>query len=231
MRGLFIAAAAAVLALVAAPAAAVQRFTPREGEASSSGSSSSSDEPVQWVGSESYDEPLNYATEATSDDMNYREHPLLLLIQRYESGGRYDVLYGGGRFEGYADHPWGDLYEWRGGSVKRVDSPRWSQVPVIVSGANKGDRSTAAGRYQIMSRTWVQNRDSFGLPDFAPDSQDKFAFLLLRQAGALRDYERGDLAGAIRKAARLWTSLPTSTTGESQLSMSQAINELKELAS
>lgn len=174
--------------------------------------------------------PEGDAVSVDDAPMNYREHPLLLLVQRYESGGRYDVLYGGGRFEGYADHPWSDLYEWKAGRVKRVDSPRWSEVPTIVKGANKGQRSTAAGRYQILAATWVESRDSWGIPDFAPDSQDKFAFLLLRKSGALRAYEEGDLQGAIRRAARLWTSLPTSTTGEAQLSMSEAVAQLQAMA-
>lgn len=214
-------ALAALLALVSGAAMALNRGVDSIGSADASEPDAPDLDTSSWT-----DEP------APLDDapMNYREHPLLLLIQRYESGGRYDILYGGGTFTGYADHPWGDLYEWRAGRVRRVDSPRWSQVPVIVRGANSGQRSTAAGRYQIMAATWVEHRDSWGIPDFAPDSQDKFAFLLLRQAGALRAYENGNYSDAIRKAARLWTSLPTSTTGEAQLSLTDAIAELKALS-
>lgn len=160
----------------------------------------------------------------------YASHPLLRLVQRRESAGRYDVLYGGGTFTSYADHPWAGLYAWDGRQAVQVKGADWSAVPIIRTGANKGQHSTAAGRYQIMARTFTELKARLGTSDFAPDTQDRMAYELLAQCGALALYNAGDYPGAIARAARVWTSLPTSTTGEASGTMAQALDELRTLA-
>lgn len=129
---------------------------------------------------------------------------LLDAIAGTESPG-YDVLYGGGKFSGYGDHP--------------------RQLVSIQSGPNAGLKSSAAGRYQFLQDTWDEAQQALGLPDFSPESQDEAAWWL-----AQRDYAaqtgrnlQSDLAdstalGGIAQAlAGTWTSLPggieATTTG------------------
>lgn len=95
----------------------------------------------------------------------------------------YNILFGYGTFDSYADHP-------------RV------RVPF------RDTYSTAAGRYQILARTWDGLRSKLGLPDFSPGSQDAAAVELIRERGALRDVQAGRVAVAVGKVARVWASLP-----------------------
>lgn len=117
-----------------------------------------------------------------------------------ESGGRYDVIYGGGKFEDFSDHP-------------------RKAVP-IQSGPNVGKTSSAAGKYQFLGTTWDEAKNALGLPDFSPASQDKAAAWL-----ADRDYKKktgrdlwSDVEAAAGDPSKLnaiganlsgtWTSLP-----------------------
>lgn len=95
----------------------------------------------------------------------------------------YDILFGYGTFSSYADHP-------------RV------KVPF------RDTYSTAAGRYQILARTWDTLRARLSLSDFSPASQDAAAVELIRERGALADVQAGRTARAIGKVARIWASLP-----------------------
>ena len=95
----------------------------------------------------------------------------------------YDILFGGGTFDSYAVHP-------------RV------RVPF------RNTYSTAAGRYQILSRTWDGLVNKLGLQDFTPASQDAAAVELIRERGALRDVQAGRVVTAINKVAKVWASLP-----------------------
>lgn len=100
----------------------------------------------------------------------------------YPSDG-YNTLFAGGQFSGYADHP-------------RV------YVPF------RDTTSSAAGRYQILARTWDGVRAKLGLPDFSPASQDAAAVELIRERGALADVQAGRTVRAIGKVAKVWASLP-----------------------
>ncbi|HMN70579.1 MAG TPA: glycoside hydrolase family protein, partial [Rhodoblastus sp.] len=107
----------------------------------------------------------------------------------------YNVMYGGGRFNGYADHP---------------------RIPVpIRSGPNVGKTSTAAGKYQFIEGTWDAQAQKQGLKDFTPISQDKAAWGEAQdvyKAKTGRDLTEDLKAGKINEAARAlagtWTSLP-----------------------
>ena len=95
----------------------------------------------------------------------------------------YRTLFGGGTFDSFADHP-------------RV------YVPF------RNTSSSAAGRYQILARTWDSLQNTLHLPDFSPDSQDRAALELIRQRGALNDVRAGRTAAAISKVSKVWASLP-----------------------
>lgn len=95
----------------------------------------------------------------------------------------YNILFGYGTFSDFADHP-------------RV------RVPF------RDTYSTAAGRYQILARTWDSLSNRLGLRDFSPASQDAAAVELIRERGALADVQAGRTARAIGKVAKIWASLP-----------------------
>ena len=103
----------------------------------------------------------------------------------------YNVIVGGGLFEGYDDHP-----------RKLVDLPRL------------GIKSTAAGRYQVLARYYDAYKAQLCLSDFSPDSQDKIAVQQIRECRALDDIDAGRFGAAVTKCARIWASLPGAGYGQ-----------------
>jgi muramidase (phage lysozyme) len=103
----------------------------------------------------------------------------------------YDVIVGGALFEGYADHP-----------RKLVPLPRL------------GIKSTAAGRYQLLSRYYDAYKKQLGLPDFSPLSQDLIALQQIRERRALPDIQAGRIPEAIEKCRNIWASLPGAGYGQ-----------------
>ena len=69
----------------------------------------------------------------------------------------YDVIVGGELFTDYSDHP-----------RKLVT-------------LNPKLKSTAAGRYQLLSRWWDSYRKQLGLKDFSPKSQDAVALQQIKE--------------------------------------------------
>jgi hypothetical protein len=124
-------------------------------------------------------------------------YPILDMIASGESGGRYDELYGGGRFEDYSWHP---------------------NVPVPIPGSDL--HSTAAGKYQLLDSTWDHEAWKLGLTDFSPASQDEAAWDLAETTyrdktgrDLLEDWRNGD-AAAIRTAlSGQWPSLRSGASG------------------
>lgn len=104
----------------------------------------------------------------------------------------YDVVVGGGLFKSYADHP-----------------RRLVHLPSL------GINSTAAGRYQILSRYWDHYRTQLGLiGGFTPENQDRIALQLIRECQALNDIKAGRIAEAIAKCRSRWASLPGAGYGQ-----------------
>lgn len=91
--------------------------------------------------------------------------------------------------------------------------------------------STAAGRYQILSKTWNGVRGD--LPDFSPASQDRAALRLIRGRG-VTDVDGIDtyaeLERAIGKLGREWASLPGSPYGQPTRSMAALWKEFQRLS-
>jgi muramidase (phage lysozyme) len=123
---------------------------------------------------------------------------LLDTIAGTESGGRYDITYGGGRLPDYSNAP--------------------APQHVITSGPNAGRTTSAFGRYQFENATWNEAAAALKLTDKSPASQDRAAWWL-----AQRDYYRrsgrnlsADLespdasvrAGIGPSLRGTWTSLP-----------------------
>lgn len=120
---------------------------------------------------------------------------LLETIAGPESKGDYNVIYGGSQFDDYSDHP--------------------RQPVMITSGPNKGQYSSAAGKYQFLGSTWDDIAGRYDIPDFSPASQDAGAWALAteeykRDTG--RDLEAdlaaGDLSRVAPSLRNQWTSLP-----------------------
>lgn len=125
-------------------------------------------------------------------------YALLDSIAGPESKGSYSVIYGGNHLLDYTDHP-------------------RTYVP-IKSGPNAGKKSSAAGRYQFLADTWDEAKETLGLPDFSPQSQDAAAWWLAQRDYAastgrdlLSDLQSGD-ANTIKSIGSAlsgtWTSLP-----------------------
>ncbi|MBO9552241.1 glycoside hydrolase family 104 protein [Pseudomonas sp.] len=106
----------------------------------------------------------------------------------------YNVLYGGGLFAGYQDHP-----------RRKLTFP--------ING--KPVTSTAAGRYQLLARYWDAYRISLALAGgFTPENQDRVALQQIRERRALDDIKAGRIADAIAKCSSIWASFPGNDYGQ-----------------
>lgn len=122
-------------------------------------------------------------------------HALLETISGPESAGKYNVMYGGGLFDDYSDHP---------------------RTPVLItSGPNKGKYSTAAGKYQFLGSTWDDVSQTTGVNDFSPQSQDLNAWVLAQQEykrdtgrDLQGDLAAGDVSRVPGSLKNQWTSMP-----------------------
>ena len=132
----------------------------------------------------------------------------------------YNIFYGGSTFDNMSDHP--------------VNTGEKRGVPLADNvcravGLNPGCVSTAAGAYQIIRPTWNNIRNiKPRLPDFSKDSQDQAAIRLLDQVGALTLISEGDIKGAIKKASKLWASLPGSTAQQNPKKLQFALDRFAE---
>lgn len=103
----------------------------------------------------------------------------------------YDVIVGGSLFSGYADHP-----------RKLVPFPRL------------GIKSTAAGRYQLLSRYYDAYHKQLNLKDFSPINQDRIALQQIKERRALPDIQAGRIPEAVAKCRNIWASLPGAGYGQ-----------------
>jgi muramidase (phage lysozyme) len=122
------------------------------------------------------------------------------LLGRIASGEAtsYDMLYGGGKFQGYGDHP-------------RVYAP-------ITSGPDVGKKTSAAGLYQFLGSTWDQQAKKLGLTDFSPANQDTAAWDLAQTEykaktgrdllATLKSGDQGAIEDVPRQLSGQWSSLP-----------------------
>lgn len=104
----------------------------------------------------------------------------------------YNVLVGGKLFADYSAHP-----------NVLVNLPRYRI------------KSTAAGRYQFLSRTWAAIVRNYGFRGrFIPEAQDLAAVKLLIECKALPHIQAGRIEQAIAAAAPIWASLPGAGYGQ-----------------
>lgn len=116
----------------------------------------------------------------------------------------YRVMFGGGLFDSFADHP------------RQAITRKLGGKPIT---------STAAGAYQFLSRTWDGLVKQYGFADFAPKNQDLGAVALILGRKALHDVIAGRFEDAVRKCNREWASLPGSPYGQPVVTMARARQE------
>lgn len=116
----------------------------------------------------------------------------------------YDVIVGGALFSDYSDHP-----------RKLVT-------------LNPKLKSTAAGRYQLLSRWWDAYRKQLGLKDFSPASQDAVALQQIKERRALELIDAGDIRQAIDRCSNIWASLPGAGYGQFEHKADNLIAKFKE---
>lgn len=140
-------------------------------------------------------------TNAASDPNVYAFLGMLRVSEGTAGPNGYRTLVGGTLFDSFADHP-----------------------RIVVALPNLGIKSSAAGAFQMLARTWDGVRAKLGLVDFSPASQDRAAIELIRQRGALADVRAGRFAVAVEKCKKEWASLPGAGYGqrENKLTMLQA---------
>jgi len=100
----------------------------------------------------------------------------------------YRTMFGHRLFTSFADHP--------------------RQYFSFTNSKGEALKTSAAGRYQFLIKTWDALRARLGLQDFTPASQDAACMELIRERGALNDVRAGRVAEAVRKCAPIWASLP-----------------------
>ncbi|AFO47239.1 glycoside hydrolase family protein [Pseudomonas putida] len=121
----------------------------------------------------------------------------------------YNVLYGGGLFQGYADHP-----------RRKLTFP--------ING--KPVTSTAAGRYQLLERYWDAYRVSLRLAGgFTPENQDRIAMQQIRERSALGDIKSGRIEQAIAKCSNIWASLPGNNYGQNPHKLEKLLAQWQKL--
>lgn len=133
----------------------------------------------------------------TADDVGHPNVRAVLAVIRRGEGtageNGYRTLFGGGLFDGFADHP-------RRSITRKMGS--------------RNITSTAAGAYQFLSSTWDETARIMGLRDFTPASQDRAAVGRIAARGALNDVKAGRLADALKKIGWEWASMPGSPYGQ-----------------
>jgi muramidase (phage lysozyme) len=108
----------------------------------------------------------------------------------------YNVLVGGCLFNSYEDHP---------------------RKLIVLNKA--GLKSTAAGRYQLLSRYFDAYKKQLKLTDFSPAAQDAIAIQQIKECKALDDVDAGRIELAVKKCARIWASLPGAGYGQHENNM------------
>lgn len=74
--------------------------------------------------------------------------------------------------------------------------------------------SSAAGRYQLLSRYFDAYKAELKLNDFSPEAQDKIALQQIKECKAYFSVQEGKFVIAVALCARIWASLPGATYGQ-----------------
>lgn len=117
----------------------------------------------------------------------------------------YNVIVGGSQFDDYREHP-----------RKLIDLPKL------------GIKSTAAGRYQLLSKYYDAYKRLLKLSDFSPVNQDKIAIQQIKERKAYQLIISGQLPAAILQCSNIWASLPGNNHGQRQHQVSDLVAKFVE---
>ena len=150
----------------------------------------------------------------------------------YHKNG-YKSLFTGKIFDNFSDHPRRKI---TASSIKilnlsnRIKHMLFNRFN-IYSTNNIKLTSSAAGRYQILAPTWDNITLKLNLSDFSPINQDRAAVYLLKIKNIIDYIINNQFEIAIRKASKVWASLPGSTYGQPIISLKKLkefyLNRLK----
>lgn len=169
----------------------------------------------------------NYAPPTASNDADRNVSAFLFTIRASEhrypdnvlNDAAYHIFYGGKRFYDMSDHP---------AITGEVAPVPLSDTVCAASGLEPGCVSTAAGAYQFIRPTWKRLKNKLNLQDFSPGSQDLAAVQLLDDIGALSMVQSGDIQGALKKASKVWASLPGSSAQQNPKTLQYALDRFAE---
>ena len=116
-------------------------------------------------------------------------------------GGEYDIMFGGQKIADTSKHPWSGK-QGKDVGVEFTDK------------TGKKGRSTAAGAYQFLAKTWDNGSQLIGAKDFSATNQDRVALALaLQKPGMYEAIMNRDLDRMVKLSNSIWTSLPGSVEG------------------
>ena len=128
-----------------------------------------------------------------------------------------------------------DMLAWSEGTIGKGDDgyndivdpagffTDYSKHPNLLVQVNAKIKSTAAGRYQLLSRYYEPYRKQLGLSDFSPVSQDKIAIQQIKERKAYQLIIAGKITDAISRCSNIWASLPGNTYGQRQHKLADLI--------
>lgn len=102
-------------------------------------------------------------------------------------------------------------------NVKIPNLNRFPQILVKVNSA--GLSSSAAGKYQILRKTYNGLSIALGLTDFSENTQNLMAVELIRQRGGIPFLLKGDIKGALDKIKGEWASIAGAGYGQGENSI------------
>ncbi len=123
-----------------------------------------------------------------------------------------------------------DLISWAEGTdhadpykvlvTSRLDSPilfdSFSTHPERLIHVRPGLLSSAAGRYQIIQNTYSYLCRRYNFKDFSPETQDRMAYVLINENGAIEDIIKKCIDEAIQKLGGVWASFPNNNYNQPQ---------------
>ena len=135
-------------------------------------------------------------------------------LSKLTANAGYDVIVNGVEgpsvFTDYSTHPFEN-----GGSVTVRENP-----PL---------HSSAAGRYQLLSRFWRVYKQQLNLPDYSPNSQDAVALQQMKERGAIAMIVAGNIRGAIEACSNIWASFPGNDYAQGGKSMPALLAQYQSL--